>query len=93
MAWVHEMVLDGVTECLFCSRPADSLCHIQHGSSRTSDFLCYIACNSCHHQLDHSPRGRQHTLKEGWVKTVLAEWFCFGLPPLLADYEELDGQW
>lgn len=87
LAYVHTHVTNGSsTECLFCTRPADSWCHIQHGSNRSSDFLGFPACNGCHHQLDHAPRGRQHILKAGWVKVYLAEWFAFGLPPLLNDY-------
>ena len=87
LAYVHEYVIDGARECLFCIRPADSWCHIQHGSNRSSDYLGFPACNDCHHQLDHTPRGRQHTLKAGRVKVVLAEWFTFELPPLLDEYD------
>lgn len=88
MAWIHEHVLDGSTECLFCTNPADSWCHVQHGSNRSSDFLGFIACNACHHDLDHSARGQRHLLRDSLVKAYLAEWFAFALPPLLADYAE-----
>lgn len=69
-------------ECLFCTRPATDICHIEHGSSRQTDFLVYPACHEHHIQLDHSPRSSHRLLTLAQERKILAYWLAFTLPTL-----------
>ena len=85
--WVKEQ--PEARECLFCTNAATDWCHVEHGSSRCSDFVGYPACNDHHIMLDHAPRGSHSLVKESTVRRALAYWFTFELSALIARYTEL----
>ena len=85
LRWVHHHM----GGCLFCTQKATDWCHVQHGSSRTSDYLGFPACNACHMALDHAPRhGERKLLKDAYVKECLAWWFAVDWQILMRRYRE-----
>lgn len=84
--WVKQQ--PEARECLFCTLPATEWCHVEHGSTRVSDFMGFPACHGHHMILDHAPRGTSPMVKEATVRRALAYWFTFDLSALIARYAE-----
>lgn len=84
LAWVRQQ--PETRQCLFCTNAATDWCHVEHGSSRQSDYMGFPACNGHHMMLDHTPRGSAPMVKDGTVRKALAYWFTFGLANMLRRY-------
>lgn len=76
-------------ECLFCTQPATDWCHVEHGSSRASDFLGHPACHEHHMTIYHTQRGAVPIIKTATVQRALAYWFTFDLGNLIRRYAAL----
>ena len=87
LGWIHEQ--PEAAQCLFCTNAATDWCHVEHGSSRSGDFMGHPACHDHHMAIYHAPQGVVPIIKTATVQRALAYWFTFDLPTLLARYTAL----
>jgi hypothetical protein len=84
--WLREQ---SEFECLITgSRGSDvDACHLKSRGAGGSDYFCFPLLHSLHVELDHSPRGSTHTVREARLRDEQALWF-YSLPILHQRYFE-----